>query len=51
MSMHRIVPPEQIVIDPHFSPQFYAELWGINAQTVVRSFQDLPGVLECCGCF
>jgi hypothetical protein len=38
--------PEPIVIDPHFSPQFYAELWGISASTVVRWFQDQPGVLK-----
>jgi hypothetical protein len=22
--------PDQIVVDPHFSPQFYAELWGVS---------------------
>ena len=37
---------EFIQIDKHFSPQFYAELWGISAATVVRWFQDLPGVLK-----
>jgi len=37
---------EPIILDPHFSPQFYSELWGISAQTVVRWFQDMPGVLQ-----
>jgi hypothetical protein len=38
--------PEPITIDPHFSPQFYAELWGISVSTVIRWFQDEPGVLK-----
>ena len=42
----RIIDPEPIVIDPHFSPQFYAELWGVSPTTVIRWFQDEPGVLK-----
>jgi len=38
--------PLPIPIDPHFSPPFYAELWGISVSTVVRWFQDLEGVLK-----
>lgn len=38
--------PLPIPIDPHFSPQFLAELWGMSASTVVRWFQDLEGVLK-----
>jgi hypothetical protein len=38
--------PEPIVIDPHFSPQFYAELWGIGPSTVVRWFRDEADVLK-----
>ncbi|HLG99487.1 MAG TPA: hypothetical protein VKX49_24480 [Bryobacteraceae bacterium] len=38
--------PEPIRIDHHYSPQFYAELWGVSVSTVVRWFQDLPGVLK-----
>jgi len=37
---------EPIKIDQHFSPGFLAELWGVSADTVVRWFQDLPGVLK-----
>lgn len=37
---------EPIPIDPHFSAQFYAELWGIHVSTVIRWFQDLEGVLK-----
>jgi len=44
--MTRIQEPDPIRIDPHYSPQFYAELWGIHVSTVVRWFQDLPGVLK-----
>ena len=38
--------PQPIPIDPHYSPQFYAELWGMSASTVVRWFQDMEGVLK-----
>ena len=38
--------PLPIPVDPHFSPQFFAELWGISVSTVVRWFQDLEGVLR-----
>jgi hypothetical protein len=41
------VPP--ITIDPHYSPRFYAELWGLSESTVLRWFQDEPGVLKCGG--
>lgn len=38
--------PELIRLDQHYSPQFYAELWGVSRDTIVRWFQDLPGVLK-----
>lgn len=38
--------PELVQLDQHYSPQFYAELWGVSRDTVVRWFQDLPGVLK-----
>lgn len=44
--MTNVRSPEPIVIDQHFPPQFYAQLWGISVSTVVRWFQDLPGVLK-----
>ena len=44
--MQQVVPPEPVTIDPHYSPQFYAELWGMSASTVIRWFQDLEGVLK-----
>jgi hypothetical protein len=44
--MRKFVHPEPIIIDPHFSVQFYAELWGMSPSTVVRWFQDLEGVLK-----
>jgi hypothetical protein len=37
---------EPIIIDPHFSPQFYAELWRVHVSTVIRWFQDDTGVLK-----
>jgi hypothetical protein len=39
-------PPELIRLDQHYTPQFYAELWGVSRDTIVRWFQDLPGVLK-----
>ena len=44
--MTKFIPPEPIAIDPHFSPQFYAEWFGISASTVIRWFQDEEGVLK-----
>ena len=38
--------PQPIVVDPHYSPQFYAEWWGMSPSTVVRWFQDTDGVLK-----
>ena len=38
--------PQPVAIDPHYSPQFYAELWGLSPSTVVRWFQDKSGVLK-----
>jgi len=45
-SMNVLRPPEQILIDQHFSAQFYAELWGISVSTVLRWFQDRDDVLK-----
>jgi hypothetical protein len=44
--MNNINPPEPIRIDPHFSAQFYAELWGLSVSTIIRWFQDEDGVLR-----
>jgi hypothetical protein len=44
--MSRFSQPEPVAIDPHYSPQFYSELWGISVSTVVRWFEDLEGVLK-----
>ena len=41
--------PEIVRLDQHYSPQFYAELWGVSRDTIVRWFQDLPGVLKLSG--
>jgi len=38
--------PQPIIVDQHYSPGFYAELWGISESTVVRWFQDMDGVLK-----
>ena len=38
--------PLPIPVDPHYSPQFYAELWGMSVSTLLRWFQDMEGVLK-----
>jgi len=38
--------PELVRLDQHYSPQFYAELWAVSRDTIVRWFQDVPGVLK-----
>jgi hypothetical protein len=35
-----------IMLDPHYSPRFYAEWWNISESTVLRWFRDKPGVLK-----
>lgn len=37
---------QPITIDPHYSPKFYAELWGVSESSIVRWFRDEPGVLK-----
>ena len=44
--LSKIVQPAPVTIDPHYSPQFYAELWGMSPSTAVRWFQDREGVLK-----
>jgi hypothetical protein len=44
--MTRIIQPEPIEIDPHFTPEFYSELWRLSPSTVIRWFQDMEGVLK-----
>jgi hypothetical protein len=46
MALSRFDEVQPIPIDPHYSPQFYAELWGVSVSTVTRWFQDVPGVLK-----
>jgi len=46
MNMSKILPPEPITVDQHFSPHFFAELWGVSTSTVVRWFEDIEGVLR-----
>jgi hypothetical protein len=41
-----LIEPQPVVVDPHYSPQFFAELWGMSPSTVIRWFQDMEGVLK-----
>ena len=44
MALSRLNEVQPVPIDPHYSPQFYAELWGLSPSTVTRWFQDQAGV-------
>ncbi len=46
MTSSRPAEAQPILIDAHYSPQFYAELWGVSPSTVTRWFEDVPGVLK-----
>ncbi len=46
MGLAKLSEVQPLPIDPHYSPQFYAELWGVSPSTVTRWFQDVPGVLK-----
>jgi hypothetical protein len=41
-----VTEPQPVVVDPHYSPQFYAELSGLSPSTIIRWFQDMEGVLK-----
>ena len=34
-------------LERHFSPRTLAELWGFSEDTIIRWFEDEPGVLKC----
>lgn len=44
--IERIEKDFPVTIDPHFGPSFYAELWGLSTDTIIRWFEDEPGVLK-----
>jgi hypothetical protein len=46
MGLGKLSEVQPVPVDPHYSPQFYAELWGVSPSTVTRWFQDVPGVLK-----
>jgi hypothetical protein len=35
-----------VALEPHYSPQQLAVLWGFDASTIRRMFADEPGVLK-----
>ena len=38
---------ETSLLERHFSPRTLAELWGFSEDTIIRWFEDEPGVLKC----
>ena len=34
-------------LERHFSPRTLAEMWGFSEDTIIRWFEDEPGVLKC----
>jgi hypothetical protein len=41
-----VTPITPASFEPHFTPQELAEIWQLDANTVRRLFQDVPGVLK-----
>ena len=37
---------QPIQVEKHFCAAFYAEFWGVSKDTIIRWFQDKPGVLK-----
>lgn len=35
------------ILERHFTPRTLAELWGFSEDTILRWFEDVPGVLKC----
>jgi len=41
-----MVPPENAVLpEPYFTPAEIAELWRVSVDTIIRLFQNEPGIL------
>jgi AraC-like DNA-binding protein len=38
--------PKEVQVERHYSVKFLAELWGLSESTVLRMFQDEPGVFR-----
>lgn len=34
------------MLERHFSPRTLAEVWGYSEDTIIRIFEDVPGVLK-----
>jgi hypothetical protein len=39
--------PKHQLLERHFSPRTLAEVWGFSEDTILRWFEDVPGVLKC----
>ncbi|MGH9437934.1 MAG: hypothetical protein ACRD22_08555 [Terriglobia bacterium] len=37
---------QPVQIEPHYSVKFFAELWSLSESTVLKMFQDEPGVFR-----
>ncbi len=44
--MTKHAPTDLTVFDRHFSPRTLAEMWGFSEDTILRWFEDVPGVLK-----
>ncbi len=40
------MPTDTAIFDRHFSPRTLAEMWGFSEDTILRWFEDVPGVLK-----
>ena len=42
----KALPDSPVILEPHHSVQFYAELWSLDETTVRRMFENEPDVLR-----
>lgn len=40
-----VIPVVQPEAEPHYTPKQLAKLWGVSVQTIIRLFENEPGVL------
>jgi len=42
-----LMTPKHQMLERHFTPRTLAEVWGFSEDTILRWFEDVPGVLKC----
>lgn len=40
-----VFPDPALESEPHYTPKQLAKLWGVSVQTIIRRFENEPGVI------